>query len=231
MADSNKKFKALIVDDDVTLGAILTTGLQALNIETIYQTSLAGLKTVVATSHPSIIILDVEVGENNSIDLMQQLKLYASDIPVIFMSSHVDAGYQSKTITEGAIAFLKKPVDVEEIAAYVKRFGKTQQPKQDPASTITIGNYVFDLQYRELSRKGKSVCRLTTKQSQVLKLLMAQLNEIVDRQEIKQDLWPDGNASDASLDNYISQLRKIFAEDERIQIITIPKIGFKLKFS
>lgn len=231
MTDTKNKIKALIVDDDVTLGAILSTGLQLLDIETIYQTSLAGLQSVVKTSHPNIIILDVEVGENNSIDLIQQLKLYAEGIPVIFMSSHVDAGYQTKAINEGAIAFLKKPVDVEEIAAYVKRFGKAQQPQQDPASTITISNYIFNLQYRELSRNGKSVCRLTTKQSQVLKLLMAQQNEIVDRQDIKQALWPDGNASDASLDNYISQLRKIFAEDKKIQIITIPKIGFKLEIS
>ena len=123
MADTKNKVKALIIDDDITLGAILSTGLQLLDIETIYQTSLAGLQSVVETARPNIIILDVEVGESNSIDLIQQLKLYATGIPVIFMSSHIDAGYQSKAINEGATAFLKKPVDVEEVAAYVKRYG------------------------------------------------------------------------------------------------------------
>ena len=231
MADTKKKTKVLIVDDDITLGAILSTGLELLDIETIYQTSLAGLQSVVKTSHPNIILLDVEVGDSNSIDLIQQLKLYAAGIPVIFMSSHIDAGYQSKAILEGATAFLKKPVDVEEVAAYIKRFGKTEQQLSDASSTITIGSYTFDIQNRELYKKGKNAGRLTSKQSQVIKLLLEHLGEIISRQDLKHKLWPDGNDSDASLDNYISQLRKIFAKDESIQIITIPKIGFKLKIS
>lgn len=230
MTDTKNKIKALIIDDDVTLGAILSTGLQLLNIETIYQTSLAGLQSVVKSSRPNIIILDVEVGESNSIDLIQQLKLYAEGIPVIFMSSHIDAGYQTKAINEGAIAFLKKPVDVEEVAAYIKRFGQKEQ-QQDTTSTVTIGCYTFNLQSRVLIKKGENSGHLTAKQSQVIKLLLEHTGEVVPRQDIKQALWPDGNASDASLDNYISQLRKIFAEDKKVQIITIPKIGFKLKIS
>lgn len=231
MADTKEKIKVLIVDDDITLGAILSTGLQLLDIEPIYQTSLAGLPSVVKTSHPNIILLDVEVGDSNSIDLLEQLKLYATGIPVIFMSSHIDAGYQSKAILEGATAFLKKPVDVEEVAAYVKRFAKVKEEQQDAAFTITIASYVFNITTQELSRKGKVAGHLTTKQSLVIKLLLEHLGEIVSRQDLKYALWPDGNSSDASLDNYISQLRKIFAADESIHIITIPKIGFKLKIS
>ncbi len=231
MVDTKNKIKALIVDDDITLGAILATGLQLLDIETIYQTSLTGLLSVVKTSHPNIIILDVEVGDNNSLDLIEQLKLYATGIPVIFMSSHIDAGYQSKAINEGAIAFLKKPVDVEEIAAYIKRFGKPEELQQDAISTITISSYTFNLQSRELFKKGKNIGHLTTKQSLVIKQLLERRGEIVTRQELKHVLWADGNDSDASLDNYISQLRKILAQDESIHIITIPKIGFKLDIS
>ena len=231
MADNNNKPKAFIIDDDVTLGAILSTGLQLLDIEPIYQTSLAGLQSVVATSHPNIIILDVEVGDNNSLDLIQQLKLYAADIPFIFMSSHIDAGYQTKAINEGATAFLKKPVDVEEVAAYIKRFGKTEQLHPDVSSTVTIGCYTYNLKSRELLKNGQIANHLTTKQSQVIKLLLEHCGKIVPRQNLKQVLWPDGNDSDASLDNYISQLRKIFAQDKNIHIITIPKIGFKLNIS
>lgn len=228
MDDANHKIKVLIVDDDAMLGAILSTGLQIMGIESVFQTSLAGLQSVVEVSHPNIILLDVEVGDTNSIDLMQQLKLYAEGIPVVFMSSHVDAGYQTKAITDGAIAFLKKPVDVEEVAAYVKRFAKTKEQQQDAASTIKIASYAFDIHSRELFRKGKKVCRITSKQSIVLKRLMEHPNETVSRQDLKQALWPDGNESDASLENYISQLRKIFSEDRSMCIMTVPKTGFLL---
>lgn len=231
MADKKEKTKVLIIDDDVTLGAILATGLQLLDIEPIYQTSLAGLQSVVETSHPNIILLDVEVGDSNSINLLQQLKLYAAGIPVIFMSSHIDAGYQSKAIQEGATAFLKKPIDVEEVAAYVKRFAYVKEEQQDAASTIAIANYTFNIQSRDLFKEGEKVCRLTSKQAQVIKLLLTHQGETVSRQELKHELWPDGNDSDASLDNYISQLRKIFVADKDINIITVPKMGFKLELS
>ena len=95
---------------------------------------------------------------------------------------------------------------------------------------VAIGSYAFNVRNRELFRKGEKVCRLTTKQSLVIRLLLEHANDTVSRLDLKHTLWPDGNDSDASLDNYISQLRKILAQDESIQILTIPKNGFKLKF-
>ncbi len=220
----------LIVDDDVTLGATLTIGLQALGMHPTYQTSLAGLQAAVESSHPNIILLDVEVGDSNSIEQMQQLKLYASGIPVIFMTSHADIDYVVRAIGEGATAFLKKPFEIEELVAYIQRFAKTDTPLQ-AASTVNLGTYQLNIDTRELFRNKKKEYRLTAKQFQIIHFLMEHQGEIISRQDIKSELWPDGNDSDASLDNYISQLRKIFAEDKSIHIITIPKIGFRFDIS
>lgn len=220
--------KVLIVDDDAVLGATLTLGLENLGMQPIYQTSLAGLQAVVESSHPDIILLDIEVGDNNSIEQMQQIKLYAPHTPVIFMTSHVDAGYLPKAFGEGAVAFLKKPFEIDELAAYIQRFAHGDQT-QDVASMINMGKYSLSINSRDLSFDKKIECRLTAKQFQVLKLLLKNSGDNITRQQLRKELWPDGNASDASLDNYISQLRKIFAKDERIQIVTIPKIGFRLE--
>ena len=222
------KIKVLIVDDDTLLGSTIFIGLQALGMEPTYQTSLAGLQAVVESACPNIILLDVEVGEDNSIEQMQQLKLYAPNIPVIFMTSHTDAGYLAKAIGEGAVAFLKKPFELEELAAYIQRFAKTDTPI-DTAFNVSIGKYTLNTNTRELFLNQNKECRLTVKQFETIHLLLEHSNEIVSRQALKDDLWPDGNASDPSLDNYISQLRKIFDKDESIHIITIPKIGFKLE--
>lgn len=170
------EIRVLIVDDDATLGATLTLGLDALGMQPSYQTSLAGLQSVVQSINPNIIILDVEIGEDNGIDQMQQLKLYAPNIPVIFMSSHADVGYLTRAMGEGAVNYLKKPFEID-------------------------------------------------------RLFLEYPHETIPRKTLKHKLWPDGNDSDASLDNYISQLRKIFTADKSIHIITIPKIGFKLEIS
>lgn len=222
------KIKVLIVDDDAMLGATITLGLQTLGMEPTYLTSLAGLQAVVESTSPNIILLDVEVGEDNSIEQMQQLKLYAPNIPVIFMTSHTDAGYLSKGIGEGAVAFLKKPVEIEEVAAYIQRFAKTDDAI-DIAFAVCIGNYTLNTNTRELYFNKNKECRLTVKQFETIHFLLEHHHETISRQMLKDELWSDGNSSDPSLDNYISQLRKIFCKDKNIHIITIPKIGFKLE--
>lgn len=224
------KIKVLIVDDDAILGSTIFIGLQALGMEPTYQTSLAGLQAVVESACPNIILLDVEVGEDNSIEQMQQLKLYAPNIPVIFMTSHTDAGYLTQAIGEGAVAFLKKPFEIDEVAAYIQRFAKKEETL-DTTCIVSIGEYSLNINTRELFLHKEKECRLTVKQFETICLLVKHSNETVSRQALKEELWPDGNASDPSLDNYISQLRKIFDKDESIHIITIPKIGFKLEIS
>lgn len=112
---------------------------------------------MVEASHSNIILLDVEVGTNNSIEQMQQLKLYASGIPVIFMTSHIDAGYLTQAMGEGAVAFLKKPIEIAELAAYILRFANTESPLQNVASMVSIGKYKLDIDTRELVLKDKKI--------------------------------------------------------------------------
>ncbi len=225
-----EKIKVLIVDDDAILGAALTLGLDALGMQPFYQNSLAGFQSVVQSTNPNILLLDVEIGEDNGIDQMQQIKLYAPNIPVIFMSSHADLDYLQRAMGEGAVNFLKKPFDIDELAVYIKRFAKVDN-QQEASTFVSIGKYSLNTNSRELFLQQDSECRLTTKQYQVIRLLLEHPQEIVTRQMLKHELWPDGNSSDASLDNYISQLRKVFAKDKSIHIATFPKTGFKFEIN
>lgn len=146
------EIRVLIVDDDATLGATLTLGLDTLGMQPSYQTSLAGLQSVVQSINPNIIILDVEIGEDNGIDQMQQLKLYAPNIPVIFMSSHADVGYLTRAMGEGAVNYLKKPFEMEELAAYIQRFAKVENIKITQQLflleiihyALILGNFSYD---------------------------------------------------------------------------------------
>lgn len=223
------KIKVLIVDDDATLGATLTLGLDALGMQPIYQTSLAGLQSVVRSTHPHILLLDVEIGEDNGIDQMQQIKLYAPNIPVIFMSSHADLDYLQRALGEGAVNFLKKPFEIDELAVYIQRFAKVNN-QQDASTMVSFGHYSLNTHTRELFLNQETECRLTTKQFQVIRFFLEHPQETITRQMLRHELWPDGNDSDASLDNYISQLRKIFAKGN-VNIVTIPKIGFRFDIS
>ena len=55
-------------------------------------------------------------------------------------------------------------------------------------------------------------------------------NRVITREEISQELWGEytTESSEQSLNNYIARIRKYLADDRRIELVTIPRIGYKL---
>ena len=221
------KIKVLIVDDDIILGTSLKLGLEAMGMTPYYIDSLNGLVEKIKEVQPNILVLDIEIGDDNGLDEMKELEANGINLPIIIMSSHVEMTNISKALEENACHFMKKPFEIEEMGFYIQRFAKMEDGPQD--AIFEFGKCQLDCHSRNLCVLDTDAIRLSLKQFQVLRLLAKHFGETVNRQVFKNELWPDGNASDASLDNYISQLRKLLAPDASICIDTIPKTGFILR--
>ena len=218
-----EKLKVIIVDDDKLLGTTLVLGLEGLSMKPYYLDSLDGLLDKISEVQPNILVLDIEIGMGNGIEKLKELKLHAIKIPVIIMSSHIQMALEN-----GAFHFLKKPFEIDELGAYIQRFAKTDE-KLGIVTDIQIGSLNLQMQFHALYTKNNDQIHLSQKQFEVLSILAQNLGKITTRQTLKCQLWPDGNYSDPSLDNYISQLRKILSVDESVKLETIPKVGFLLK--
>ena len=71
--------------------------------------------------------------------------------------------------------------------------------------------------------------KLTTKESELLSLLCAHVNEILERNFALKTIWIDDNYFNArSMDVYITKLRKHLKADPSIEIINIHGKGYKL---
>ena len=76
---------------------------------------------------------------------------------------------------------------------------------------------------------GKATKKLTTKESELLSLLCAHMNEILQRDFALKKIWIDDNYFNArSMDVYITKLRKHLRMDEEVEIINIHGKGYKL---
>jgi DNA-binding response OmpR family regulator len=81
----------------------------------------------------------------------------------------------------------------------------------------------------QLLKYGITEHKLTTKESDLLKLLCANKNTILDRNFALKTIWVDDNYFNArSMDVYIAKLRKYLKEDPKVQIINVHGKGFKL---
>lgn len=89
-----------------------------------FHTSLAGIKNIIEQFSPLIIILDVEIGNENSIERAQEIISRFLSIPLLFISSHTDISFISQGLALGAVSYLKKPFDIRELDVYIQRFAQ-----------------------------------------------------------------------------------------------------------
>lgn len=219
------KIKVLFVDDDLALGSIVTLALEDAGYEVHYQTSLAGIRTVTAEMQPDIVVLDVEIGAKNGIDAIPELKQIAPEVPVLVVSSHVESDNVVKALEVGALTYLKKPFEMAELLAYIQRFAHPYRPKG-----TEIGMFRLKADENLLLKGDEKVRKLSLLESKLLKMLAQNPNRVITREEISQELWGEytTESSEQSLNNYIARIRKYLADDRRLELVTIPRIGYKL---
>ncbi|WON78089.1 diguanylate cyclase [Serratia sp. UGAL515B_01] len=118
---SLKKPKLLLVDD------------QPINIQMLYQAFSADHHVCMATNgaqaldvclkqKPDLILLDIEMPDISGYEVCAQLKVLSEtkDIPVIFVTAHVDEETETRCFNEGAVDFISKPINRNTVRARVR---------------------------------------------------------------------------------------------------------------
>lgn len=219
------KARVLFIDDDVMLGNIVTTALTDEGYVVHQQNSLTGIKVVVSEFRPAIIVMDVEIGAEDGIDAMPELYAVSPEIPIVIISSHTASNEVVRALQNGAVAYLKKPFEPEELIAYIERYAHTAQkllPK------IKIASLELDVQNHILYQGSRKLKRLSKLEFALLLLLNEHQGEIVSHGEISK-LWGGAIIEDHSLYNLIAKLRKTLSVDVHIKIDTVGGDGYILQ--
>lgn len=116
-----RRYKLLVVDD------------QPINIQVLYQTFSADYDVCMATNgkqalkvcaeqNPDLILLDIEMPDMNGFDVCQLLKAdpATQNIPVIFVTAHVDEASETHGLDVGAVDYIYKPINPNIVRARVK---------------------------------------------------------------------------------------------------------------
>lgn len=222
--------KILLVEDETNFGAVMKNYLEISDFDVqLCVNGSEGLKAF--TGHDfDICILDVMMPEMDGFTLAKEIKLLNPDMPIIFLTAKtlkedIIQGYKL-----GADDYITKPFDSELLIYKIKAIlaRNNGNGKSNTKSIYSIGKFKFDPNLRLLIF-NKDESKLSPKESELLKLLAENINQILPRETALKTIWGDDNFyTTRSMDVYITKLRKYLKADPQLSIENIHGSGFRL---
>jgi DNA-binding response OmpR family regulator len=224
--------KLLLVEDDESLAYIEKTGLE--DIIGGYEVSTAknGKEGVKAWEeiHPDVIISDIDMPVMNGFEMVERIRETDGDVIIIFTSAltspnDVKAGYRL-----GINNYVKKPFVPEELDAHIQALMKMRGGAKTQ-SHYKLGKYTLDANHATLRNDDTGASQtITQREAQILQLLAENKNNVVRREAILSRFWntEDDYFASRSLDVFINKLRKVLADEPKINLKTVRGIGLQL---
>lgn len=162
--------------------------------------------------------------------MAKDIKAVNPEIPIIFLTAKNLKDDVIEGFKLGADDYITKPFSMEElifrIEAILRRTSQESAAAAEPV--FSLGKYSFDTRKQTLIDGDKTV-KLTTKESDLLKLLCQNANKVLERNYALKSIWIDDNYFNArSMDVYITKLRKHLKDEPTVEIINVHGKGYKL---
>ena len=151
------------------------------------------------------------------------LEVEVPNIPINISETNNAAAQGSGNLPMAVSAVLLVIITV--LWFYFRKEEKAVVPNE---GSIALGLYSFDVINMNLIRNGKKT-ELTSKECDLLNLLLSNANETLERDAILNKVWGDeGDYVGRTLDVFISKLRKKLEADPTLKIVNVRGVGYKL---
>jgi len=224
-----KKMRVILSEDDENLGSLLREYLIAKGYDTdLYPDGEAAFKGFQKNQY-DLCIFDVMMPKKDGFSLAKDVRMINSEIPIIFLTAKNMKEDVIEGFRIGADDYMTKPFSMEELIFRIEAILRRTMGEADNTQVVfKLGRYTFDARKQTLSDANDST-KLTTKESELLRLLCVNANKVLERNYALKTIWVDDNYFNArSMDVYITKLRKHLKDEEGIEIINIHGKGYKL---
>lgn len=225
------QIKVLLAEDDKNLGSVLTSYLNAKGFPTTLCINGQEAFDQFRKDKFDFCIVDVMMPIMDGFTLAKEIRQTDKKIPILFLTAKSMQEDKLKGFELGADDYLTKPFSMEELLmrmqAIVRR--TTESKIMETNRTFyEIGQFSFDYN-RQILKMSTNEQKLTSKESELLKMLCDNINDVLDRSVALKKIWHDDSYFNArSMDVYVTKLRKYLKADQNIELINVHGVGFKL---
>lgn len=217
------------IEDEEFLGKIVMETLEHLGYRVKWVTDGAVALDQFREYKPDICIIDIMLPNVDGYTIGRSIRGINPTIPVIFLTARTETSDVLKGFESGGTDYVKKPFSIEELVARIENqlsLSGNSHPVKKENEKIDLGKFVFYPGLFEL-HNGSEVTRLSHRDTQVLTVLAANRNVIVDRRELLMMVWGDDSFFNSrNLDVYIRKIRNYLVSDPSLEIKTLKGKGY-----
>ena len=122
----------LIIDDNATLCNTLAQTFQQLGYQAFSALNSVEATHVISQRQIQVVLLDIMLGDEDGIDVLQQLLRLRQSLPVIMITGYASIESAVQSIKLGAFDYVKKPLDFEHLVKVVENALQISSPKEPP---------------------------------------------------------------------------------------------------
>lgn len=222
--------RALVVDDEASLGDLLRMALRAEGWTTKLADNGADALKIAREFEPDVIVLDIMMPGIDGLEVLQRLRAQGDETPVLFLTAKDGVDDRIAGLTAGGDDYVTKPFSLEEVVARLRGLVRRNAVVAGSAEPeLRVGDLVLNEETYEV-RRGDTPIQLTATEFELLRFLMRNPKRVLSKAQIIDRVWNyDFGGRSSVVEIYISYLRKKIDTLGPAMIHTVRGVGYSIK--
>jgi DNA-binding response OmpR family regulator len=222
----------LVVEDDETIGSVLTTTLAEQGHEVEWARDGGQALRSAEDAAFALVLLDLGLPDIDGITVCRGIRARQPLTILVMLTARTQEMDVVLGLEAGADDYLTKPVRLGELLARLRAHLRRAGPRDPQACTHRLGDLVLDIAGRRVSVAGEELV-LRTKEFDLLSRLAATPGQAITRDRLMAEVW-DANwrGPTKTLDVHVASLRRRLSSMQHIgavpQIVTVRGHGYRI---
>lgn len=221
--------RILVVDDEPQIRRVMRTALAVQGYEVFDARTGEEALLELRDQRYDLVLLDVNMPGMGGLETCRQIRA-TSEVAILMLTVRSSEQDKVAALDAGADDYITKPFGMPELLARIRaalrRLPALQQSEEGP---VRLDGVEINFATRRVTAKGKEI-RLTPKEFDVLRYLIASANVAVPHTKLLQAVWgPDYGGEVEYLRVFVNQLRKKIEPDPANPryLLTEPRVGYR----
>jgi len=220
------KPRILIVEDEPAIADTIQHVLEHEGLETLRSATGLAVPEILAGGNIDLILLDIGLPKLDGLEVCRQIRSAGHAIPVLILTARADEVDTVIGLDAGADDYVTKPFRLAELLARVRALLRRGATESRVVQGVRVDN---DARRAWL---GDTEIDLTSKEFDLLSLLVSEAGKVVSREQIMRQVWDSKWwGSTKTLDMHVSWLRRKLGDDAHSPrfITTVRGVGFRFE--